>query len=229
MNRSMDLRLVSYATCPFVQRAEFVLLYKALPHEITYIDLRDKPAWFLAISPRGKVPVLVVDEKAIFESQAICEFLEETHPLPPLMSQIPFYRARDRAFFTYVSEDIFPPVGALTRSADADAFASARGKLEERLLRLQEELGERSWLSGDGSRLGMVEVAIAPSFSRLALLARLGLYLPPPFAFRSARVGRTDTRGPGRAAVGSGRLGGAPPRQLAEKSRVDSRQCGRRT
>lgn len=176
----MDLRLVSYATCPFVQRAEFVLLYKALPHEITYIDLRDKPAWFLAISPRGKVPVLVVDEKAIFESQAICEFLEETCPLPPLMSQIPFYRARDRAFFTYVSEDIFPPVGALTKSADADAFASARGKLEERLGRLQEELGDRSWLSGDGSRLGMVEVAIAPSFSRLALLARRGLYSLPP-------------------------------------------------
>lgn len=70
--------LVSSKTCPFVQRAVILLLEKRVEHEVTYIDLASKPQWFLDKSPRGKVPLLMVEGATLFESQAICEYLDET-------------------------------------------------------------------------------------------------------------------------------------------------------
>ena len=75
------LTLVSHALCPYVQRAAIVLLEKAVPFERLWVDLADKPAWFTAISPLGKTPVLLVNDDPIFESAVICEYLDET--LPP--------------------------------------------------------------------------------------------------------------------------------------------------
>lgn len=56
------LTLVSHALCPFVQRAAIVLAEKKVAFERIDIDLADKPDWFLAISPLGKVPLLKVVE-----------------------------------------------------------------------------------------------------------------------------------------------------------------------
>ena len=71
--------LCSFKTCPWVQRAAIVLRAKQVPYEITYIDRNNRPDWFLAVSPHAKVPVLLNDEKhALFESNAIAEYLEET-------------------------------------------------------------------------------------------------------------------------------------------------------
>ena len=42
-----------------------VLRAKEIPFEVTYIDLRNKPGWFLEISPHGKVPVLQVDGEPV--------------------------------------------------------------------------------------------------------------------------------------------------------------------
>jgi len=65
---SAHLELVSFKTCPFVQRAAIVLLEKAVPFEITYIDQTKKPDWFVKISPLGKVPLLKVNDTVLFES-----------------------------------------------------------------------------------------------------------------------------------------------------------------
>ena len=53
-----ELHLISHHLCPYVQRAVIVLDEKNIPHRRTYIDLADKPAWFAALSPLGRVPVL---------------------------------------------------------------------------------------------------------------------------------------------------------------------------
>src|SRR5207237_10273964 len=76
------LTLVSHKLCPYVQRAVIALTEKAVPFERLDIDLADKPAWFKAISPLGKVPLLRVGtergEAALFESNVICEYIEDT-------------------------------------------------------------------------------------------------------------------------------------------------------
>ena len=74
-----------------------VLRAKDIEFEVTYINLAQKPDWFLKIAPHGKVPVLLVGDKPLFESNAIAEFLEETLS-PALHPQDPIKRARTRAW-----------------------------------------------------------------------------------------------------------------------------------
>ena len=54
------LTLVSHLLCPYVQRAAIALREKDVPFERVVIDLANKPDWFVAISPLGKVPLLRV-------------------------------------------------------------------------------------------------------------------------------------------------------------------------
>ena len=74
---------------------------KGVEFEVTYINLREKPDWFLEISPHGKVPVLIVDEVPLFESNAIAEFLEEVTE-PRLHPSDAVERAKHRAWTDYV-------------------------------------------------------------------------------------------------------------------------------
>ena len=80
-----------------------VMRAKQVEFEVTYINLRDKPDWFLAISPHGKVPVLRVDDQPLFESNAIAEYLDEVAP-PRLHSEDPIKRARNRAWTDFVPD-----------------------------------------------------------------------------------------------------------------------------
>src|SRR4051812_44550380 len=90
-----ELKLISHTLCPYVQRAVIALTEKGVPFERIDIDLADKPAWFLGISPLGKTPVLQVGDTAIFESAVILEYLEETQP-KTLHPPNPFTRAQQR-------------------------------------------------------------------------------------------------------------------------------------
>src|SRR3989440_12516054 len=91
------LTLISHKLCPYVQRAVIALTEKGVPFERIDIDLANKPDWFLKVSPLGKVPVLVVThdnhEVALFESNVICEFIEDTFTDPKLHPQDALKRA----------------------------------------------------------------------------------------------------------------------------------------
>ena len=70
--------LVSFKTCPWVQRAAIVLREKKVEFEFQHIEPDNRPDWFLAISPHKKVPVLRIDDRvSLFESNAIAEYLAE--------------------------------------------------------------------------------------------------------------------------------------------------------
>lgn len=171
----MAIELVSAKECPFVQRAVILLQEKQVAHTVRYIDLKNKPEWFLAQSPRGKVPILNVDGTTLFESQAICEFLDETQGSERLAPSSALHRARDRAWFAYASEDLLGPQYLMMMTDDRDKYAAKRDQLLGRLARLdQEKSGE--WLSGDGSKFGLADVAVAPLFTRFALLTRINGY-----------------------------------------------------
>jgi glutathione S-transferase len=56
------LTLISHHLCPYAQRAAIALAEKGVRFERRYVDLSAKPDWFLAISPLGKVPLLIVKQ-----------------------------------------------------------------------------------------------------------------------------------------------------------------------
>src|ERR1700760_980395 len=94
--------LVSFKTCPWVQRAAIVLREKNVAFEFRHIEPDNRPDWFLAISPHKKVPVLRVDDTvSLFESNAINEYLDETIA-PRLHPEDPVQRAVNRAWTDYV-------------------------------------------------------------------------------------------------------------------------------
>ena len=115
-----DLHLISHHLCPYVQRAVIVLTEKDIPHEQTYIDLANKPDWFVTLSPLGRVPVLKTGRATVFESQVIAEYLDEVtpgllHPADPLE------KARHRSWIEFGSETL-NALGAFYNARSADAF-----------------------------------------------------------------------------------------------------------
>ncbi|KAK7285265.1 hypothetical protein RJT34_20030 [Clitoria ternatea] len=71
--------------CPFCQRVLLTLEEKHLPYDPKFVDLTNKPEWFVKINPEGKVPVLKFDEKWVPDSDVITQTLEEKYPSPPLV------------------------------------------------------------------------------------------------------------------------------------------------
>lgn len=83
------------------------LMAEHLPHHLRKGEQRD-PA-YLAINPQGLVPTLETDGGAILtQSLAIIEWLDETHPEPPLLPRDPMRRAKVRAFADAIACDIHP-------------------------------------------------------------------------------------------------------------------------
>src|SRR6476619_6274250 len=64
---------------------------------------------YLAINPQGLVPTLENEAGAILtQSLAIIEWLDETHPKPPLLPKDPLQRAKVRAFAMALACDVHP-------------------------------------------------------------------------------------------------------------------------
>ncbi len=70
---SKPITLISHHLCPYVQRAAIALAEKGVPFDRANIDLTDKPDWFTALSPLGKVPLLKIGAAVFLESAAILE------------------------------------------------------------------------------------------------------------------------------------------------------------
>ncbi|MBS1301805.1 glutathione S-transferase family protein [Loktanella sp. SALINAS62] len=78
-------RLYHYPLSPFSRKVRLSLAEKRIEVELTQERYWEKDTDFLRRNPAGKVPVLRLGNKLMSESTAICEYLEETHPNPPLL------------------------------------------------------------------------------------------------------------------------------------------------
>jgi maleylpyruvate isomerase len=84
------------------------LAYQTRPVHLTLAGGEQHAAPFQALNPQGLVPVLVDGEEVLSQSLAIIEYLEETHPAPPLLPGTPAARARVRALAQVVACDLHP-------------------------------------------------------------------------------------------------------------------------
>ncbi|MFZ1327201.1 MAG: glutathione S-transferase family protein [Candidatus Contendobacter sp.] len=178
----MAYQLVSFVLCPFVQRSVITLKEKRVAFDITYIDLQQPPEWFAALSPLGKVPVLRVDDqRVLFESAVINEYLDETNP-PPLQPQDPWRRAHNRAWIEFGSNLLGRQYRLLT-APDAQRCAQERAGLLSDLVYVEQQLGDGPFFNGES--FALIDTAYAPLFMRLEILERRypqGLLEPTPKA-----------------------------------------------
>lgn len=159
------LKLISHKLCPYVQRAVIALTEKGIPFERIDIDLADKPDWFLKLSPLGKVPVLLVQteagEVALFESNVICEYIEETQGGAALHPQDALVRAQHRAWMEFGST-ILSELWGLETTADPAIFESKRQSVAAKFARVEQALGSGPFFAG--TQFSLVDAVFAPIF-----------------------------------------------------------------
>jgi glutathione S-transferase len=155
-----DLTLVSFDLCPFVQRAAIALAEKGVDFRRVDVDLSDRPEWFRAISPLGKVPLLRVGDDVLFESAPIVEYIEETTP-KPLHPHDPIERAKHRAWMEFGSS-VLGDIWVLETTPDQAAFAAKRDMLADKFKQIERTLTSGSYFAG--ARFSLVDVVFAPVF-----------------------------------------------------------------
>lgn len=192
---SSRLRLASHALCPYVQRAAIVLAEKGAAFERHEVDLSNKPAWFLAVSPLGKTPVLLVGDVPLFESAVICEYLDETLP-PRLHPADALQRAQERAWIEFGSA-LLGDIARFYNAADEPALASARDAIAARLAQTEARLCSGPWFAGQ--RFGMVDAVFGPVFRYFDVFERIsdfGFFTATPRvrAWRAALAERVTVR-----------------------------------
>ena len=190
------LTLISHPLCPYVQRAVIALIEKSVPYDRVDVDLANKPAWFKAVSPLGKTPVLKVGERAIFESAVIVEYLEDTqgHPLHPAD---PLVRAEHRAFIEFASS-LLNDIWGFYTAPDAGAFDGKAKTIAGKFQQLESRLSDGPFFDGD--RFSLVDAAFGPVFRYFDVFDRIGDFgvfagRPRVKAWRDALAARPSVRG----------------------------------
>jgi glutathione S-transferase len=165
--------LVSFKTCPWVQRSAIILREKNTPFEFRHIEPDNRPDWFLAISPHKKVPVIRIDDKdSLFESNAINEYLDETVE-PRLHPADPIQRAINRAWTDYVPTFASSVTGCAYAATQAD-YEKALAKIPEAFDRIEKALEKQgSDPFFNGKEYSLVDAAYAPFLQRYVFLDRI--------------------------------------------------------
>ncbi len=171
---------------------------KQVDFEVTYVNLRDKPDWFLKISPHGKVPVLLVDDQPLFESNAIAEYLDE-EVSPRLHPDCAIKRARNRAWTDFVPT-FSAGLNGVTYAKSGDNLDDKLQAARKVLDRLEEAIGRERDNDGpyfNGEAICLVDAAYAPFLQRFAIadaVLKTGLLDDYPLVQRWAQTLLADER-----------------------------------
>jgi glutathione S-transferase len=179
------LKLHYHPLSTFARRVRIALIEKNLPADLVEVDMvaraHRSPA-YLALNPYGRVPTLEEDAFVLYESAAILEYLEATHPQPPLVPA----DARGRALVSMhmklcdlqltrqTGMIIFPKRFLPKERWDEKAMAQAKKEIDKHLEILESQLRGKEYLVGD--RYTLVEVCYTPFVEFFSLLE----VTPPP-------------------------------------------------
>ena len=146
------LRLYNSGVCPFAQRAWIALLETNVPFEHVLIDLRAKPADFLALSPTGLVPLLQLDDGSVVsESTVVARRVATEFPLGAHggVDLMPSSAVADIDAFVRHWCDVVEPAyyGVLSAETEAQARFKTAGLLEA-LAQVEDQLWQRRMLDG---------------------------------------------------------------------------------
>lgn len=144
------LQLYSADGCPYAQRARALLSLRQEPFKLRTIDLANKPADFLELSPTGRVPMLIDGEAKLYESYVINEYLRERTDWKDGLSQDVYQRARERLAMLQFDNVVVPIAWASMKAKGAldDAQRKALDRELDELQRTMQQADARVSLLG---------------------------------------------------------------------------------
>jgi glutathione S-transferase len=178
------MKLYDFVHAPNARKLRVYLAEKGIPVELVPVDLvkgEHRTPEFLALNPRGAVPVLELDDGTLlFESLAIVEYLEELHPEPPMIGTTPLERARVRAAERRCELGVLMRVAQLFhatravlpgRSPDPAVAAFFRRDLAPHLAALDAEVGAGPFVCGERPTIADCTLFAAFEMARVGRLA----------------------------------------------------------
>ncbi|KAI3340064.1 putative glutathione S-transferase [Ustulina deusta] len=173
-----QLKLFAGWFCPFVQRAWVTLEEKGIPYQYIEVNPYNKGPELMRSNPRGLVPTLeVAPGKSLYESNVLCEYLEETYPdhKPRLLPSDSYARARARIWMDYVTSRVIPAYHRLLQFQPASYDGDGAARLDELRAELRKCLLEFAAEMADaahgpffaGRDIGLVDIALLPFATRL--------------------------------------------------------------
>ena len=160
---------------PTSQRVVATLTHKGIDYDFAETDVtqKERPAAFNAVSPFGKIPVLVHNGCNLIESVVINEYIEEVWPAPAMLPAAPEARAYARQWIAFFNRAVTDREGEFVHiERDRDRKVEICRKILPELAIMDRELRTRNGLFL-GEELSLVDVAIAPFTRGLAIWAEL--------------------------------------------------------
>lgn len=151
-----------------MQRIWIALEEKTLPYQYIEVNPYHKPQSLLDLNPRGLVPTLQYQNKPLYESTVLCEFLEDAFPdsKPRLLPLDPYERARTRIWMEYVGSRIVVAFHRFLQHQGDEGL----GEKRDEFLKHVKEFTREMHPAGPfflGTDFSLVDIAVAPWATRL--------------------------------------------------------------
>ncbi len=159
------IELVSTKNCPFVMRTQLVALEKGLELKTTYIDLQNKPQWFLDISPTGTVPLMKINDQIIFESAVICDLIDEL--TPGTLYPEDLIRKHQNKSWIEIASNLINRQYAVAGARTEEHYEKASLKMEQMLDIIEINIDSAPFWNGES--FSIIDAAFAPVFYRFKL------------------------------------------------------------
>jgi glutathione S-transferase len=188
------LKLHYHPLSTYSRRVLIALREKGIDAELVPVDMAKgahRAPDYLALNPYGRVPTLAEDGFVLYESTAILEYLEATHPTPPLVPADARGRALaamhvklcDIQLARQTGIIIFPKRFLPRERWDEVAMAQAKKEIERHLAIVERHLAGKEWMVDD--RYSIVEVCYTPFVEFFPLME---ITPPPAVAAWTARM-----------------------------------------
>ena len=153
--------LYSFKRCPYAMRARMALLLAGIKCELREVRLNNKPKHMLEVSPKGTVPVLVLENKVIDESNDIINWVLDDHNIfdenitvEQLNLTEDLIKLYDEKFKFHLDRYKYA-----TRYENSDADLH-RSKCLEMLVNLEKIVHDNNWIFGED--INKLDISILP-------------------------------------------------------------------
>ncbi len=161
------IKLATSKLTPFGHRVEMLMIEKKISYEKIEVDLGNKPDWFVKDSPLGKAPILYIDDKILFESIAICEYLEEIFTDKKLHPQDPYQKAWNRGWMEFCN-GLIASIFALAFAQDEKNYNEKLNEFFQKIAILEKHLISDNFFNGN--EFSLIDIFFTTAFVPINLI-----------------------------------------------------------